>query len=447
MKNKRILVLDDYDLTRDVIKRNLTANGYQIYTAGKFELAKEILEEIEIDLVITDLKMPDISGLDVIKYITEHYKDIEIIVITGYPTITSAVDAVKLGADDYLTKPFTDVELLAAVKKTFEKQENKREFNKEISDGFGEKFGIIGTSDKMLEVFRTIKKASEINSTVLITGESGTGKELVARAIHYAGYRAAAPFVPINCGAIPETLLESELFGYVKGAFTGAHTTRNGFFRSANKGTIFLDEISETSMMLQIKLLRVIQEKEVYMVGSAEPHKVDVRILVASNKDLHGLVDLGRFREDLYYRLNVLTINIPPLRERGRDIFQLANYFANKYANEFNKKVPVFHDEVLKTFGRYNWPGNVRELENIVHRLVIMDEDGKILKADLPNYMKSRIGSGTDLTRTLLEMELEYIKNVLEFTNNNKSKAAQILNIDRKTLNNKLQQDVEKDLK
>jgi len=444
MKNKRILVLDDNDITREVIKRNLAANGYQLYTAGNFDLAKEILQEIEPDLVITDLKMPDISGLDVITYITENFKNVEIIVITGYPTITSAVDAVKLGADDYLTKPFTDVELLTAVKKSLEKQENKREFNKEISDGFGEKFGIISNSEKMLEVFKTIKKASEINSTVLITGESGTGKELVARAIHYTGFRAAAPFVPINCGAIPETLLESELFGYVKGAFTGAHTTRNGFFISANKGTIFLDEISETSMMLQIKLLRVIQEKEVYMVGSTKSLKVDVRILVASNKDLYGLVGLGKFREDLFYRLNVLTIDIPPLRERGADIFQLANYFANKYAEEFNKKIPSFNDEVLDILGKYNWPGNVRELENLVHRLVIMNEDGKIRKADLPVFMKTRIGSVSDVKRSLQEVEIEHIKNVLEYTDNNKSKASEILRIDRKTLNNKLNQEPKK---
>jgi len=444
MKNKRILVLDDNDITREVIKRNLAANGYQLYTAGNFDLAKEILQEIEPDLVITDLKMPDISGLDVITYITENFKNVEIIVITGYPTIMSAVDAVKLGADDYLTKPFTDVELLTAVKKSLEKQENKREFNKEISDGFGEKFGIISNSEKMLEVFKTIKKASEINSTVLITGESGTGKELVARAIHYTGFRAAAPFVPINCGAIPETLLESELFGYVKGAFTGAHTTRNGFFISANKGTIFLDKISETSMMLQIKLLRVIQEKEVYMVGSTKSLKVDVRILVASNKNLYGLVGLGKFREDLFYRLNVLTIDIPPLRERGADIFQLANYFANKYAEEFNKKIPSFNDEVLDILGKYNWPGNVRELENLVHRLVIMNEDGKIRKADLPVFMKTRIGSVSDVKRSLQEVEIEHIKNVLEYTDNNKSKASEILLIDRKTLNNKLNQEPKK---
>ncbi|MDO9578630.1 MAG: sigma-54 dependent transcriptional regulator [Candidatus Cloacimonadales bacterium] len=441
MIGARILVLDDNAITRDVIKRNLAKHGYQLYTASSFDLAKEILKEIKPDLLITDLKMPDISGLDVVKFATENFKDTEIIVITGYPTITSAVDAVKLGANDYLTKPFTDVELLTAVKNALEKLSSKRAFSQEISDGFGEKFGIIGDSKNMMEVFATIKKASEINSTVMITGESGTGKELVARAIHYTGFRAAAPFVPINCGAIPETLLESELFGYVKGAFTGAHNTRDGFFQSANKGSIFLDEISETSPLMQIKLLRVIQEKEVYMIGSNRSQKVDVRILVASNKDLFELVGLNKFREDLYYRLNVLTINIPPLRDRGNDILMLANYFANKYAEEFDKQVPVFADEVLEIFAKYNWQGNVRELENLVHRLVIMNEDGKIRKADLPDFMKSRIGSSSDVKRSLLEVELEHIKNVLEYTNNNKSKAAEILHIDRKTLNSKLKEE------
>ena len=441
MIGARILVLDDNSITRDVIKRNLAKHGYQLYTASSFDLAKEILKEIKPDLLITDLKMPDISGLDVIKYATENFKDTEIIVITGYPTITSAVDAVKLGANDYLTKPFTDVELLTAVKNALEKLNSKRTFSREISEGFGEKFGIIGDSKSMLEVFATIKKASEINSTVMITGESGTGKELVARAIHYTGFRAAAPFVPINCGAIPETLLESELFGYVKGAFTGAHNTRDGFFQSANKGSIFLDEISETSPLMQIKLLRVIQEKEVYMIGSNRAQKVDVRILVASNKDLFELVGLNKFREDLFYRLNVLTIDIPPLRDRGNDILMLANYFANKYAEEFDKQVPVFADEVLEIFAKYNWQGNVRELENLVHRLVIMNEDSIICKADLPDPMKSRIKTISDIKRSLVEIEIEHIKNVLELTGNNKSKAAEILHIDRKTLNSKLKEE------
>jgi DNA-binding NtrC family response regulator len=443
MKNARILILDDNSITREVIKRNLIKHGYQIYTAGTFELAQEILQEIDPDLVISDLKMPDINGIEVIKYITDKYSNTEIIMITGYPTISSAIDAVKLGANDYLTKPFTDVELLTAVKNALQKLDSKRVLSKELSSGFGEKYGIIGSSTKMLEVFRTIKKAASINSTVLITGESGTGKELVARAIHYSGHRAAAPFVPINCGAIPENLLESELFGYIKGSFTGAHNTRDGFFQSADKGSIFLDEISETSPFMQIKLLRVIQEKEVYMIGSNKPQKVDVRILAASNKDLYELKELDKFREDLFYRLNVLTIDIPPLREREDDIFELANYFAGKFAAEFDKPVPEFADGVLEIFRRYNWQGNVRELENLVHRLVIMNEERVIKKADLPDSMKSRSVPVYDINKTLDEVEIKHILKVLEFCGNNKTKAAEILQIDRKTLNNKLNQIVE----
>jgi len=438
MKRERVLILDDNSVTREVIKRNLIKHGYQIYTAGNFDLAREILQEIKPDLVITDLKMPDISGLEVVKFITDKYGDTEIIMITGYPTISTAVDAVKLGANDYLTKPFTDVELLTAVKNALQKLKSKRALSKEISSGFGEKYGIMGNSTKMLEVFRRIKKAALINSTVLITGESGTGKELVARAIHYAGHRAAAPFVPINCGAIPENLLESELFGYVKGSFTGAHNTRNGFFQSADRGSIFLDEISETSPLMQIKLLRVIQEKEVYMIGSKQSQKVDVRILAASNKDLYELKELGKFREDLFYRLNVLTIEIPPLRKRENDIFELANHFAEKYALEFDKSQPEFADDVLEIFRRYKWPGNVRELENLVHRLVILNENKTIRKADLPDSMKSRTTSEYNVKKSLTEVEVDHILKVLEYCGNNKTKAAEILQIDRKTLNNKL---------
>lgn len=438
MKRAKILVLDDNSVTREVIKRNLIKHGYKIYTAGNFELAQEIIAEIIPDLVITDLKMPDINGLEVVKFITENYHDTEIIMITGYPTISTAVDAVKLGAEDYLTKPFTDVELLAAVKKALQKLSSKRALTAEIANGFGEKYGIIGSSPKMLDVFKTIKKAASIDSTVLITGESGTGKELVARAIHYTGHRAAAPFVPINCGAIPENLLESELFGYVKGSFTGAHTTRNGFFQSADKGSIFLDEIAETSPLMQIKLLRVIQEKEVYMIGSNKPQKVDVRIMAASNKDLFEMKEIDKFREDLFYRLNVLTINVPPLREREDDIFELANYFAGKFSLEFDKPAPRLSDEVLEIFRNYNWQGNVRELENLLHRLVILNETGVINKADLPDFMKSRTVSAYDVRKSLNEVELDHILKVLEYCENNKTKAAEILQIDRKTLNNKL---------
>jgi len=251
-----------------------------------------------------------------------------------------------------------------------------------------------------------------------------------------------SPFVPINCGAIPENLLESELFGYVKGAFTGAHNTRLGFFQSADKGTIFLDEISETSPLLQIKLLRVLPEKKIYMVGSNEPFNVDVRILAATNKNLHKQIELNKFREDLYYRLNVLTIEIPPLRDRENDVLILTKHFARKYAKEFNKEIPVFSDEVLEILKKSFWQGNVRELENLIHRLVIMSDDNTICKADLPKIMKSGIKLTGDIKRSLKDIEIEHINKVLDFTGNNKTKAAEILKIDRKTLINKLNRDV-----
>ncbi len=440
MKNKVIVILDDNAVTRDIIKRNLKKHGYATFTAMNFNIAKEILQKEKPDLIITDLMMPDVSGLDVIRYVKENHTNTEIIVLTGYPTINTAVDAVKLGADDYLTKPFTDVELHLAVKKTLEKAEARKSLSIATKNDFETKFGIIGKSKLMLEVFKTIEKASDIKSTVLITGESGTGKELIARAIHYGGKRSAEHFVPINCGAIPETLLESELFGYRKGAFTNANVDRDGFFQSADRGTIFLDEISETSSLMQIKLLRVIQEKEVYRIGSNSAEKVDVRILVASNKDLYELVEHNRFRQDLFYRLNVLTISVPPLRDRGNDILLLTNYFSSKFSNEFGKPAPEFSDDVLEVFKKYIWPGNVRELENLIHRLIIMNEGECISLSDLPELMKTRQETRYDINKPLKEVEKEHIMNVLEYVDNNKSKAADILKIDRKTLHNKLKQ-------
>ncbi len=440
MNSKIIVILDDNAVTRDIIKRNLRKHGYNAFTANNFNTAKELLQKEKPDLIITDLMMPDVSGLDVIRYVKENHKNTEVIVLTGYPTINTAVDAVKLGADDYLTKPFTDVELHLAVKKTLEKAELRKSLSKSTNNDYEARFGIIGKSKKMQEVFKTIEKASNIDSTVLITGESGTGKELIARAIHYGGQRSAEHFVPINCGAIPETLLESELFGYKKGAFTNANSDREGFFQSADRGTIFLDEISETSSLMQIKLLRVIQEKEVYRIGSNISEKVDVRILVASNKDLYELVELNRFRQDLFYRLNVLTVSVPPLRERGDDILLLTNYFSTKFSREFSKPVPEFNDDVLEVFSKYIWPGNVRELENLIHRLIIMNDGECIKLSDLPDLMKTRQESQYDISKPLKEVEKEHILNVLEYVDNNKSKAADILKIDRKTLHNKLKQ-------
>jgi DNA-binding NtrC family response regulator len=358
--------------------------------------------------------------------------------ITGYPTIEGAVKAVKTGAEEYLAKPFTDEELFSAVRRALDKLHFRRATEARLLRTKPVSYGLIGESEAMQKVFSAIAKAASTSATVLISGESGTGKELLARAIHYSSPRAAAPFVPVNCGAIPGELLESELFGHIKGAFTGATETRAGFFLTADGGTIFLDEISETSVSMQVKLLRVLQDKEVCMVGSARSRKVDVRILASTNKDLPGLVKKGLFREDLFFRINVITIEIPTLRERGDDIFLLTQYFAAKFAEELGKPLPRFSDKALKVLMNYHWPGNVRELENVIQRLVIMTEGDLIEVPDLPSLMHFSALRKTGLRRTLAEVESEYIRNVLASVHGNKTRAAEILGIDRKTLREKL---------
>jgi DNA-binding NtrC family response regulator len=302
---ERILVVDDAPSTIEVLSRNLTNNGYRVFTAQSVSDAVEVLEIESIDLVITDLKMPKVSGLDLVRHVRENLPDTEVMMITGYATVEGAVEAVKTGAEEYLTKPFTDEELLSAVGRSLDKLHMRRA-QKGLLPPASKSQGLVGESGAIRKVFEAIAKAATTPATVLITGESGTGKELVARAVHYQSSRATSPFVPVNCGGIPESLLESELFGHVKGAFTGAVESRAGFFQTADGGTIFLDEISETSLPMQVKLLRVLQDKEVCMVGANRTRKVDVRIMAATNKNLQGLVKKQVFREDLYFRLNVI---------------------------------------------------------------------------------------------------------------------------------------------
>ena len=437
-EKERILIVDDSANTLEVLQRNLTAGGYQVFTAPGVAEAIEILEGTALDLVVTDLKMPKISGLDLVRHICENFKDTEVMMITGYPSIEGAVEAVKTGAEEFLAKPFTDAELLSAVGRVLDKARMRRSVHAKPDRSVPAHKGLIGTSEEIRDVFIAIGKALRASATVLITGESGTGKELAARAIHYGSVRSSAPFVPVNCGGIPEGLLESELFGHVKGAFTGATESRAGFFHAADGGTIFLDEISDMSLAMQVKLLRVLQDKKVCMVGSNRMRKVDVRILAATNKDLHGLVKKGLFREDLFYRLNVLTIVIPPLRERGDDIILLAHHFLTKFAAELDKSSPRFSDEALQSLRSYNWPGNVRELENVIQRLVVMTDGDIIEVPDLPTLMRFSALRKTGFTRTLAEVESEYINNVLASVDGNKTRAAKILGIDRKTLREKL---------
>jgi DNA-binding NtrC family response regulator len=433
-----ILVVDDSQPTVEMIRRNLESAGYCVLTASSVRDAIGVLNNAAIDLVITDLKMPQASGLDLIHHVRENFRDTQSLMMTGYPTIETAVDAVKRGAEDYLAKPFTDSELLDAVQRALESLRLRNPNNNQKEDDPPSPSGLIGDSEAMQAIRHSIRKAAQSTATILITGESGTGKELVARDIHYCSQRAAAPFVPVNCGGIPETLLESALFGHVKGAFTGAVQTRAGFFQTADGGTIFLDEISETSTAMQVKLLRAIHEKEVYMVGATRPQKVDVRIVAATNKNLVDLVARGQFREDLFFRLNVIPIRIPPLRERGDDILLLIRHFSASFAAESDKPIPRFSDHSLAALKGYHWPGNVRELENVVQRLVVMCETDTIDVVDLPELMRFSALRGSGLHRTLAQVEEEHIRLVLESVSANKTRAAGILGIDRKTLREKL---------
>ena len=435
---ERILVVDDSADTLEVLQRNLQSKGYRVYSSSSVAEAIGILERTTVELVITDLKMPKVSGLELVRQVRANYAETEVMMITGYPSVGSAVDAVRLGAEDYLAKPFTDEELYAAVARALEKLRIRRTVQAPSYHTPKAPHGLIGESAAMRKVFGAIAKAAPTSATVLITGESGTGKELVARAIHYGSPRAAAPFVPVNCAAIPESLLESELFGHIKGAFTGAGETRAGFFQTADGGTIFLDEISAMSPGMQARLLRVLQEREVCMLGSTRPRAVDVRVVAATNKDLLALVQKGTFRDDLYFRLNVITIDLPALRDRDDDVLLLMRHFAGLFAAELGRPVPRFSDAAILVLQRYRWPGNVRELENVIQRLVVMAEEDRIDVPDLPSLMRfSALGKG-GFDRTLAEVEAEYVRNVVASTGGNRTRAAEILGIDRKTLREKL---------
>jgi DNA-binding NtrC family response regulator len=430
-------VVDDNASTAELIRRNLVSDGHEVRTAGNVQEALAILGEVPVDVVVTDHRMPGESGLDLVRHVQENLEDTVTVMITGYATIEGAVEAVKGGAEEYLAKPFTDAELAVAVNNALEKLCMRRAA-RASSGRIDAQHGLIGDSEAMANVVASIERAAKSSATVLVTGESGTGKELVARAIHYRSRRSSAAFVPVNCAGIPESLLESELFGHVKGAFTGATTTRAGFFQTAQGGTLFLDEISETSPPTQVKLLRVLQDREICMVGSSKPRNVDVRIIAATNKDPHALIEKGLFREDLYYRLDVLAIALPPLRERKDDVLPLVRHFATKFAREAGRSLPSISDAALKALVSYDWPGNVRELENVVQRLIVMSDAELVQVAHLPLAMRYSVPRDPGLHLTLAEVEAAHIRRVLEHCGGNKSRAAQLLGIDRKTLRKKL---------
>ena len=442
LKKENILIVDDnYDML-ELLQRNLKAQQYHSYKASSVTEAIDILKNTAIDLLITDLQMPDINGIELIKYADEHFPLIPKLVITGFPSVDSAVKAVKSGAIDYLVKPFTSDELKKAVQSSFQaslllaSQKNNRLSGIDLGKTI-DYAGIVGNSERLKQVIDTIERVKDNKATVLIEGESGTGKELIARAIHYNGAFASKPFITVNCGGIPENLMESELFGFVKGAFTGANETREGLFQAAAGGTIFLDEIGTAPYAVQTRLLRVLQEKEVSMIGSQKTIKIDVRIVSATNSNLNELSKTGAFREDLYYRLNVVSIETTPLRERKQDIPALITKFMLKYGIEYNKHNCTISDKAVALLMRHSWPGNVRELENIIQRLIIMS-DSTIDVTQLPDYLKYQpVSDGTQL-KSLKEIEKSYILKVLASVGNNKTKAAEILQIDRKTLRQKL---------
>lgn len=444
MKESILLVDDSRDML-EVLRRQLGDLGYQTFQAGNAMDALDILKSDLPDLLITDLQMPGVNGMQLIKYSSEHFPELPVLVITGYPSVENAVDAVRSGAIDYLVKPFTKEELEKAVDRSLINHRGKKQAD-HITSSRGQEtdsisfHGIIGQSKALENTKEIISRIRDNQVTVLINGESGTGKELVARAIHYSGKFAKSPFITVNCGAIPENLLESELFGFVKGAFTGADSTRAGFFQAADGGTIFLDEIGNASLPVQQRLLRVLQEKEVTMIGSHKAQKINVRVIAATNEDLLTMVQKETFREDLYYRLNVVNIEIPPLRVRKDDIPLLANYFVKKYAREFQKSPLKISGKAMDILMRYEWPGNIRELENTVQRSLIM-ADSEIEPVHLPGHIKTSMPLASNNVfelKTLEEAERDYIQKVLNAVGNNKTKAAGILGIDRKTLRLKL---------
>lgn len=436
LQKENILIVDDDIHILELLQRHLHSLNYHTYKAVSVKEAVAILRDTEIDLLITDLKMPEVDGFQLIQFVSEHYPNVPKLVVTGYPSVQDALSAIKSGAVDYLVKPFTKEELKQAVLKSLPETKRKISAERTQADKYNE---IIGESDAIKNVTQIIERVKNNKATIFISGESGTGKELVARSIHYNGKFSRAPFIAVNCGGIPENLLESELFGYVKGAFTGANDNREGFFQAAEGGTIFLDEIGNASLAVQSRLLRVLQEKEVVKVGARQGEKIDVRIIAATNSNLREMIAKETFREDLFYRLTVVEINVPPLRERKEDIPLLADKFLFKYGNEYKDRYIPIDPEAKTLLQRYDWPGNIRELENVIQRAVIMC-DRTIGINDLPENLKYQIDFPEEGLLSLREMEKRYIEKVLSATDNNQTKAAEILQIDRKTLRGKIKE-------
>lgn len=439
----RILIVDDELPQLELIGGFLKKQGFDVVAAEGGEKALQIFRQESFDLVLTDQKMPKMSGLDLLKAVRALNPEEAVIVMTAYGSIETAVSAIKEGASDYLTKPLNLDELLHRIETVKERNRLLTE-NRDLREALHERIrieGIIGESGRMQEVFSLVRRVAPSEATVLIRGESGTGKELIAQAIHYASPRASRSLVRLNCAALPETLLESELFGHEKGAFTGAYTTRKGRFEMANGGSLFLDEIGDLRLHLQAKLLRVLQEKEFERVGSSRPIPVDVRILAATHRDLEKLIQEGQFREDLYYRLNVVTVVLPPLRERRQDIPPLLDHLVKKFAEKNGKTIKGFTQEARDALLRYDYPGNVRELENIVERATVITRDEVIGRSDLPLTVQASEKAddkGTNITAVVEGLERKMIKEALAQSDGVQTRAADKLGITERALRYKL---------
>ena len=443
----KILIVDDNPEVLKLIASILETNEYEVETVSRGESAIKKLDSNDYDMVLTDLMMPDVDGMQVLEHVKSRAFRTMCIILTGHGTIKSSVKAIKKGAFDYITKPVSPSELLIIVEKALKfknlEEENIR-LRKELKGKYHYK-NIVGTSQAIKKIYDLIEKVSDTDGTVLITGASGTGKELIARSIHYNSQRSDKPLVVINCGAVPEALLESELFGHEKGAFTGAYKKRIGRFELANGGTVFLDEIGEMSPALQIKLLRVLQEQQFERVGGTKTLHVDLRFIAATNKNLTTAINMEKFREDLYYRLNVIPIKVPSLKQRRSDIPLLIDFFLKKFQKTKDKKITSFSQSAMDSMWAYDWPGNVRELENVLKRLTILCEGPVVNMDDLPENIRDVSGSSRpdeevilgdelNLNEAVQDYEKKIILEALEKTNWVKSKAAKLLNINRTTL-------------
>jgi DNA-binding NtrC family response regulator len=446
MEVAKILVVDDEPSILKLLKEALTQWGYQVACVGTGGEALEAIRTELFDAAITDIRMPEMSGLELLREIKRHDDSIEVVVMTGYPTIASAVEALKEGAYDYLSKPLILDELRHLMARVTERRFLKGEVQS-LRARLGEELTVnelVGNSQPMQRVKDIIGKVATTDSPVLIEGESGTGKELVAAAIHRLSTRNKGPFIPVNCSAIPEDLLESEFFGHVRGAFSGAVSDALGLFRGANDGTIFLDEIAELSPGLQVKLLRVLQEMQVRPVGSTKAHPVDVRVIAATNRDLDRSIADGRFRQDLYYRLNVVRVSLPPLRSRREDVPPLVNHFLRRYNRRFRRDVKGITPDALATLSGYDFPGNVRELENVVERAFAMGAREQITLADLPPLGTSSVSTvsapQSGSVPRLADVEKDLILRALAFYKDDKEAAASALGISRRTIYRRLKE-------